>query len=42
MKPGDTLSEIATRFRTTTERLMQLNNISDPRKLRSGQVLRIR
>jgi LysM repeat protein len=38
---GDTLSAIAGRYGTTVAALRELNNISDPSKLRVGQVLRI-
>jgi LysM repeat protein len=39
--PGDTLSGIASRFHTTVSAIAQLNHISDPSKLRVGQVLLI-
>ncbi len=42
VKPGDTLSSIARRYRTTVESLIRLNNIKNPRLLRPGQRLRIR
>jgi LysM repeat protein len=41
VKPGDTLSAIAGRYHTTVATLQRLNHISDPSKLRVGQVLRI-
>ena len=41
VKSGDTLSGIAGKFHTTVAALQRLNNISDPSKLRVGQVLRI-
>ena len=41
VKPGDTLSGIATRYHTTVSTLAALNHISDPSKLRVGQVLLI-
>jgi LysM repeat protein len=41
VRSGDTLSGIAARFHTTVSAIAQLNNISDPSKLRVGQVLRI-
>jgi LysM repeat protein len=41
VESGDTLSSIAGRFGTTVRALSQLNNISDPSKLRVGQVLLI-
>ena len=34
---GDTLSEIAQRFDTTTKRLVALNGIADPDRIRVGQ-----
>lgn len=41
VKPGDTLSEIATRYNTTIDRLMALNGISNARYIYPGQVLRV-
>ena len=41
VKPGDTLSAIAARYHTTVSAISQLNHISDPSKLRVGQVLLI-
>jgi len=41
VKSGDTLGAIATTFNTTVSAIMNLNNISDPRSLRIGQVLKI-
>lgn len=41
VRSGDTLSAIAARFGTTTKVLVDLNGISDPSKLRIGQVLRL-
>ena len=41
VRSGDTLSGIASRFHTTVSAIAALNNISDPSKLRVGQVLRI-
>jgi LysM repeat protein len=41
VKPGDTLSGIASTYGTTVATLMRLNNISDPRTLRVGQVLKL-
>lgn len=41
VKSGDTLSSIARRFRTAVSALQQLNGISDPRRLRVGQLIRI-
>ena len=41
VKAGDTLSAIAAKYKTTVAKLMALNNISDPRSLRVGQILKI-
>jgi len=41
VKPGDTLSGIASRYHTTVTAIAKLNNITDPSKLRVGQVLKI-
>lgn len=41
VKSGDTLSGIATRFGTTTRILMDLNGITDPNRIRIGQVLKL-
>lgn len=41
VKPGDKLSTIARHFGMTTGALAAENNISDPRKIRPGQVLTI-
>jgi LysM repeat protein len=41
VKPGDTLSAIAARYNTTVTAISKLNHISDPSKLRVGQVLLI-
>lgn len=41
VRSGDTLSAIAPRFGTTTKVLMNLNKITDPSKLKIGQVLRL-
>ena len=41
VKPGDTLSEIADRFRVSVNSLMTTNNIRNPRTLRAGQRLKI-
>jgi LysM repeat protein len=38
---GDTLSTIATRFKTTVARLMELNNLVNSDRIRIGQVLRL-
>lgn len=41
VQSGDTLSGIAQRFGTTTQNLVQLNNISNPNLIYPGQVLKI-
>lgn len=41
VKPGETLSAIARRYRTTIEALVRLNNIKNPRLIRPGQRIRI-
>lgn len=41
VKPGDTLSELAIRFDTTVERIVNLNNIQNPNLIFVGQRLRI-
>jgi LysM repeat protein len=41
VQPGDTLSGIAARFHTSVTAIANLNHISDPSKLRVGQVLLI-
>jgi LysM repeat protein len=41
VKSGETLSEIAARFNTSTDRLIQLNGIQNPDQLRSGTRLKI-
>jgi LysM repeat protein len=38
---GDTLSTIATRFKTTVARLMQLNNLVNSDRIKVGQVLKL-
>jgi membrane-bound lytic murein transglycosylase D len=43
VKSGDTLWEIAQHFPGITEKdILQLNNLSDPDKIKPGQVLKIR
>lgn len=39
--PGDTLAEIARRYNTTVERILELNNIPDPDMLTVGMKLNI-
>ena len=41
VKSGDTLTGIASRFGTTTKILMDLNAITDPNRIRIGQVLKL-
>jgi LysM repeat protein len=41
VKSGDTLSGIASRFGTTSKILMDLNAITDPNRIRIGQVLKL-
>jgi LysM repeat protein len=41
VKTGDTLSEIAKRYHTTVEALMQANNIADATSVRAGTTLHI-
>ena len=41
VRRGDTLSGIASRFRTTTRTLMTLNNITQPNLIRVGQVVKV-
>lgn len=41
VKPGETLSEIARDFGVSTEELMEANGITDPDRVRSGQILEV-
>ncbi|WP_370643920.1 LysM domain-containing protein [Myxococcus sp. RHSTA-1-4] len=41
MRPGDTLSGIAARFKTTVSELARANNISNPNLIHAGTTLRI-
>ena len=41
VKPGDTLSGIAAKYGTTYQRLAQINGISNPNVIYSGQILKI-
>jgi spore germination protein YaaH len=41
VKPGDTLTAIASRFRTTVDDLIRENNINDPNSITAGNILRI-
>lgn len=41
VRRGDTLSEIAAEYGTTAKKLMKLNDITDPTKLRVGQVIEL-
>ncbi|MFI3262135.1 MAG: transglycosylase SLT domain-containing protein [Rikenellaceae bacterium] len=42
VRKGDNLGSIAARHRVSVNSIMKLNNIKDPKKLRIGQVLKIR
>lgn len=42
VKRGDTLTKIAIRYNTTVSNLVELNNISNPNMIITGQVLRIK
>ena len=42
VKSGDTLSGIATKYKTTVDKLVKLNNIANPNKIYVGQKLRIK
>lgn len=41
VRRGETLSEIAERYKLSTRKLMDYNNISNARSLQAGQVLQI-
>jgi LysM repeat protein len=41
VKSGDTLTAIAARFGTTTQVLVDLNEMADPSKLKIGQILKL-
>jgi len=41
LKPGETLGALAKRYGTTVDQIMAANEITDPRKVRAGQRLRI-
>jgi LysM repeat protein len=41
IKAGDSLSSIATKFKTTVAKLMTLNNITNPNRISIGQVLKL-
>ena len=41
VKPGETLSEIAARYGTTVQRLMQLNNLRSPQDLWAGSRIQV-
>lgn len=41
VRDGETLSEIAQRYETSTARLLALNGLDDPHQLRAGQTLRV-
>ena len=42
VKRGDTLSEIATKYGTTTNKLTRLNSIKNPDKIYAGQKIRVK
>lgn len=42
VKKGDTLSEIATKYGTTYQKIASLNNIANPNKIYVGQKLRVK
>ncbi|MEG1934974.1 MAG: transglycosylase SLT domain-containing protein, partial [Rikenellaceae bacterium] len=42
VKNGDNLGSIARKYSTTSQKIMKLNGIRDPRKLRIGQVLKVK
>ncbi|GCD83653.1 hypothetical protein PTHTG4_27170 [Parageobacillus thermoglucosidasius] len=42
VKPGDTLSGIATKYKTTVTALQKLNNIKNPNLIRIGQKIRLK
>lgn len=42
VQPGDTLWKISRQYGTTPDKLMELNSIDDPTRVRSGQKLKIR
>ena len=41
VKPGETLSEIAERYGTSVQRLMQLNNLRSPQDLWAGSRIQV-
>ncbi len=41
MKSGDTLWRICSRYKVDQRKLMELNGIKDPNKLKAGATLRI-
>jgi lipoprotein-anchoring transpeptidase ErfK/SrfK len=41
VQPGDVLQKIASRYEVTWEALARLNNMSDPKKLRAGQTIKV-
>lgn len=42
VKNGDNLGSIAAKYKTTANNIMKINGITDPRKLRVGQVLKVK
>jgi len=41
IKPGETLTEIASRYGLTVEELAALNSIDNPNTIRAGQVIKV-
>lgn len=41
VQPGDTIWKLARTYKTTTQVIMQLNGITDPKTLRAGQTIKI-
>jgi LysM repeat protein len=41
VQPGDVLARISQRYKVPAEILMQINNISDPRRLRADQTIKV-
>ena len=41
IRPGDTIDAIATKFRSTTEAILELNEIDNPNTIQAGQVILI-
>ena len=41
VRPGETLLEIAVRYGTTVQLLMEINDLKNPNELTAGQELRV-